>query len=259
MEVASKVVFGVAAGCVLWLLHRWIGAYPPPLPRSPQPRREAGAVVLLWLTALATETLRVVALTPWLERTVPDPTLRELVQAPLLSLPYLALPLFVVVRRGGWSARDLGLVWRIRSRSVTAFAVGFGALSGSVPFLTGQAVMGYDPLPPAVFVLLVYTNAFLEEFFHRGVIQATLERALGQGRAVLCGGVLFGLTHAAFDVSRLLETQGVLAVVLAMLLQGMAGSLFGIIFVKTRSLWPGVACHYLINWFSAILAAAFRS
>jgi membrane protease YdiL (CAAX protease family) len=259
MEVASKVLFGVAAAGLLWILHRWIGAYPPPLPRSPQPRRAAGTAVLLWLTALATESLRVVALTPRLERMVPDPTLRELVQAPLLSLPYLALPLFVVVRRGGWSAMDLGLVLTPRSRGVAVFAVAFGALSGSVPFLTGQAVMGYDPLPPAVFVLLLYTNAFLEEFFHRGVVQAKLERALGQARAVLYGGVLFGLTHVAFDVARLLETQGAPAVALAVLLQGMAGSLFGIIYIKTRSLWPGVACHYLINWLSAILAAAFRS
>jgi membrane protease YdiL (CAAX protease family) len=39
----------------------------------------------------------------------------------------------------------------------------------------------------------------------------------------------------------------------------MAGSLFGIVYVKTRSLWPGVACHYLINWLSAILSAACRS
>jgi len=258
MEVASKILFGVAAAGVLWVLHRWIGAYPPPLPRSPQPQRAAAMAVLLWLTALGVESLRVVPLTPWLERTVPDRTLRELAQVPLLSLPYLALPL-VVVRSAGWSARDLGLVLAPRSRGVAMFAVAFGVLGGAVPFLTGQSVMGYDPLPPAVFVLLLYSNGFLEEFFHRGVIQSALERALGQGRAVLWGGVLFGLTHMAFDVSRLLDTQGLVAVGLAMVLQGMAGSLFGIIYIKTRSLWPGVACHYLINWFSAILAAAFRA
>jgi membrane protease YdiL (CAAX protease family) len=88
MEIASKLVFGVAAGCVLWILHRWIGAYPPPLPLSSSPRSAARTAVLL---------------------------------------------------------------------------------------------------------------------------------------------------------------------------QGLAGSLFGLIYVKTRSLWPGVACHYLINWFSAVLAAAFRA
>jgi hypothetical protein len=44
-----------------------------------------------------------------------------------------------------------------------------------------------------------------------------------------------------------------------MVRQGMAGSLFGIIDIGSRSLWPGVACHYLSNWLSAILAATFRS
>lgn len=64
---------------------------------------------------------------------------------------------------------------------------------------------------------------------------------------------------AAFDVSRLLDTGGLVAVGLAMVLRGMAGSLFGIFYIKARTLCPGVACHYLINWLSAILAATFRS
>jgi hypothetical protein len=92
---------------------------------------------------------------------------------------------------------------------------------------------GHSPDGPSkAHALLLDANAFLGEFFHHAVIQTKLERALRQGRAVLHGGVPFDVTHAASDISRLLET---------------------------RSLWPGVACHYLINWLSAILAATFRS
>jgi len=258
MELLSKVVFSVGAGAILWVLHRWIGRYPPPLPRNRDPRMEIREVLLLWLVAVAVPILRLYAITPWLERALPDRTLRELVNVPLLSVPYLALPLFVAVWRSGWTAKDLGLVWRVQSRSVAVFAVAFGVLSGSVPILTGQAVMGFDPLPAGEFLLLVYTNSFLEEFYHRGVIQSKLERALGQGRAVLRGGILFGLTHVAFDMSRLMATQGAPAVLLAVLLQSMAGWVFGIIYMKTRSLWPGIACHYSVNWLSAILAGLLR-
>jgi membrane protease YdiL (CAAX protease family) len=208
--------------------------------------------------AVAVPILRIGVITPWLEGALPDRTLRELVNVPLLSVPYLILPLAMTVWRKGWSTGDLGLTWRVRSRSVAVFAVVFGVLSGCVPILTGQAVIGFDPLPAGEFVLLAYTNSFLEELYHRGVIQSTLERALGQGRAVLWGGMLFGLTHVAFDMSRLLATQGPLAVGLAVLLQAMAGWLLGIIYMKTRSLWPGIVCHYAVNWLSAILAGLLR-
>lgn len=214
--------------------------------------------LLLWFVAFGTETLRVVIITPWLEGAVPDATLRELLQVPLLAVPYIALPWLLVVRRNGWTAGDLGLVWKPRSRAVAVFAVAFGLLIGCIPFLTGQAVVGVAPLPAGVFIILIYTNAFVEEFYHRGVIQSTLERALGQGRAVIGGGILFGLAHAAFDISTLAAREGPAAVVLAMLLQGMAGSLFGIIYMKTRSLWPGMVCHYLANWLSAMLVTALR-
>jgi len=86
-----------------------------------------------------------------------------------------------------------------------------------------------------------------------GVIQSKLERAVGQSKAVLWAGILFGLTHVVFDISMLMET-GVLFVFFAVLLQTMAGWLLGIIYMKTRSLWPGMACHYLSNWLPSILA-----
>jgi hypothetical protein len=58
VELLSKVAFGAGAGCLIWVLHRWIGSYPPPLPRSSQPARAARNALLLWLMAFAVETVR---------------------------------------------------------------------------------------------------------------------------------------------------------------------------------------------------------
>lgn len=102
-------------------------------------------------------------------------------------------------------------------------------------------------------VPLVFTNSFSEEFYHRGVIQSLLERALGQKGAIWLGGLLFGLTHIVFDITRLMATQGMLSVLSALVLQTMAGWLFGIIYMKTRTLWPGMVFHYLVNWLRSIL------
>jgi membrane protease YdiL (CAAX protease family) len=37
-------------------------------------------------------------------------------------------------------------------------------------------------------------------------------------------------------------------------MQILGGWLLGLIFIKTRTLWPGVICHYLINWMPSILS-----
>jgi membrane protease YdiL (CAAX protease family) len=255
MEVVSKLAFAVGIVLILWVVHRWIGSYPPALPRSTNPRAELRDVSWLWLLAVGFPVFRLFVMGPWLEQLLVDRTLRELVSAPILSVPYFFLPLWMILRRSRWTAADMGLVWRVRSWSVATFALAFGFLGGMLPFFTGQAVLGFDPLPAGEFLLLIYTNTFLEEFFHRGVIQSKLERALGQGRAVVWGGVLFGLTHVALDITSLGPSEGWIGVGLAVFLQMTAGWLFGIIYMKTRSLWPGMACHYLLNWLSAILAS----
>jgi membrane protease YdiL (CAAX protease family) len=66
--------------------------------------------------------------------------------------------------------------------------------------------------------------------------------------------MLFGSTHTVFDISRLLET-GVVFVCLAAVMQTMAGWTHGIVYMKTRTLWPGVACHYLSNWLPSMVMA----
>ena len=251
-ELIWRGVFSAGIGASVWLLHRSIGRYPEPWPRSANPGRELRRVLLLWLIAVAVPLLRMVALTPWLQGLLADRILRELVQAPLLSIPYVVLPLILVLGRDGWTRVELGLTWKAASPPAVFFALGFGLFSGGVPLLTGQAVIGVESLPLGTLLLLLYNNDFLEEFFHRGVIQSLLERAIGQKPAIVWGGILFGLTHVAFDIDRL-ASDGTAFVLFALLLQTMAGWFLGIVYMKTRSLWPGVACHYLANWLPALV------
>ncbi len=252
MDLLWRAAFSVAIGSCVWLLHSSIGRYPKPLPGSERPGRTIRWVLILWGVAVIVPVLRMFALTPWLSEMVTGRSLRELVQVPLLSVPYLALPLFVVLKLNRWTRNDLGLTFRIQSPGVAIFALGFGLASGALAFASNQAVIGIKPLPMGALILLLYNNDFLEEFYHRGVIQAMLERAVGQRKAVLWGGVLFGLTHVVFDITELAGT-GVLFVCFAVLLQTMAGWFLGIVYMKTRSLWPGVTCHYLANWLPSIL------
>lgn len=241
----------------LWVLHRYIGAYPAALPRSKQPSADIRAAFSLAGIAISLSVLKVLWISPWLERAVSDLSLRELVQAPLWSIPYLLLPVWLVTRKMKWGAADIGLLFANQSWDATIFAIVFGLASGCVAYFTGQSNISIQTLPLGALLVLFYNNAFLEEFYHRGVIQSLFERAIGQRKAILWGGILFGLTHIALDLSALLETEGYIVVFSALLLQITAGWMFGIIYMKSRSLWPGVLCHYLANWLPSILVIGF--
>lgn len=253
MELFWRVAYCAGMGLVVYLLHSAVGRFPEQLPRADNPRREILQALLLWAVAVVFSILTIYIISPSLRQAVADATLRELCRTPLLSLPYVILPLFIVLRLNRWAAKDIGFAWQVRSRSVAAFAVIFGLVTGGIAFITNQAVISMEPLPVGVLVLLLYNNSFVEEFYHRGVIQSKLERAIGQKKAILLGGILFGLTHLVFDISTLLESEGALVVFLTVVTQTIAGWLLGLIYMKTRSLWPGIICHYLGNWLPSIL------
>jgi membrane protease YdiL (CAAX protease family) len=254
MEILWRLAYCAALGALIWLLHSQIGSYPPALPRSDQPRREICLALSLWGVGVSVPIGMIFIVGPLLERLYFSQATSSLATAVIRTVPYLLLPLFLVIRPQRWRRRDVGLTWKTHSPDVAIFAVVVGLASGALAYLTGQANIGIQALGWLELGLLVYSNAFLEEFYFRGVIQSLLERAAGQPRAIWWGGILFGLTHVVFDINALLASQGPLAVLFAVLLQTLAGWLFGIIFMKTRSLWPGMACHYLGNWLPSILA-----
>lgn len=252
-DLLWNLAYGVLVALLLWLLHSSIGSYPEPLPRSDRPRRDILEALLLWGVAVVFSAVMVLVVTPGFNRSGVDRAQRELILLPVLALVFVALPALLVTRVNGWNLKDFGLTFRTRSRAVSLFAVALGMATGVVAFITNQAVIGIDVLSWQALALLLFTNAFVEEFYQRGVIQSLLERAAGQSAAILWGGILFGLVHVVFDFSQLFASGGILAVLLAVLLQTLAGWMFAIIYMKTRSLWPGIAFHYLVNWLPSLL------
>jgi len=252
-DLIWNLAYSILVGLLLWLLHTSIGRYPEPQPVSEHCRRDIFEALFLWGIALVFSALMVLVVTPAFESHGFDRTRRELILLPVLALIFVGLPTLLVTRINGWTRHDFGLTFRTRSPSAAIFAVILGLVTGAVAFITNQAVIGIDRMPWDALVLLLFTNSFTEEFYHRGVIQSLLERAAGQRSAILWGGILFGLVHVVFDFSQLFDRGGILAVCLAVLLQTMAGWLFGIIYMKTRTLWPGILLHYLVNWLPSLL------
>jgi membrane protease YdiL (CAAX protease family) len=248
-EILFLLIF---AGLVV-LLDRDIDPYPPPLPRSIHPRRTIITVICLWVMALVVNGLRLLMISPFLQKMAIQPVISELIYLPIISLPFLLLPLFLNNQIDHHPLSELGLTWKTCSKGVTIFAVSFGAISGAVAFWTGETVVGVTALSLGTLILLIFNNAFLEEFFYRGVIQTKIERILGQKWSVFFSGLIFASTHLVLDVLILGGENNLGGVLYALLMQILGGWLLGLIFVKTRTLWPGVICHYLINWLPSIL------
>lgn len=257
MDILWRLALCAGLGGLAWWLHEAGGANPEPLPKSKCPRREVIEALLLWAIVALTSTWMTIYFIPWLAESTKDEVLQELIRLPVIAIVYIAIPLVIVRLRDRWTSSELGLTLKVHSPTVAWYAIGIGLFIGGIAYATGKGNLSIEPIRWEVLLLLVFTNSFVEEFFHRGVILGKLERLAGQRQAILWGGILFGLTHVAYDLSVLLTSQGVIAVVFALLAQMLAGWILGIIYIKTRSLWPGIVCHYLGNWLPSILIGIF--
>jgi len=84
-------------------------------------------------------------------------------------------------------------------------------------------------------IALLVSAPVVEEFVCRGILIPKLEKSFSPIVAVLISSVLFGLMH-------LMAGGFILAVGATMM-----GIVFGLIYVKTGSLWPAIAAHAFAN------------
>jgi membrane protease YdiL (CAAX protease family) len=129
---------------------------------------------------------------------------------------------------------------------VTIFSIAVIALIGIVSLFEP----GFKPLPVWLVIMSLYQPAFTEEFFFRGVIQGKLERALGGNKAWFFSGILFGLMHASvnfFGQQWYRHGESLTNALILLGIQTLFGWIFGIMFMKTRSLLPSYLAHYFLD------------
>ncbi len=130
--------------------------------------------------------------------------------------------------------------------------VGFCLLASVLTGIAGQLFerMGIDApiaefdMPDGIlgFILSVLAisvvPAFVEEFVMRGILMGTLKK-YGDGFAVIASAYVFGIMHASFN-----------QIPFAFLL----GLAFGIVAIKTGSIWTVVLIHFINNFISVIFS-----
>jgi membrane protease YdiL (CAAX protease family) len=153
-------------------------------------------------------------------------------------VPFLIVLLVERVPRGSGCAA-LGLT--IRRESVGAYA-GLAVLCLVLPAF----IVGVDRTLLLEFVEQMVYIGVAEEVFFRGYLTARLCRWLGDLRGLLISGLVFGLAHIVSRVS-----QHGLAYPRHDALLGVqtffGGVLFGLIYLRARSIVPGAILHVATN------------
>ena len=233
------------------LAHYKIGSYPQSLPRSKNVRRELVEAIGIW-GVLFVSVAYLMLCRYSLFRYYPFIK----VGSRLLPLPHLFLmleaPFLVEVVINKRSLFDLGI--SIPQSWVPAVAsIGFGVLSGLFRYLIEPSY----PVPWDYLVVGLFTPAFTEEWAYRTGIQQKLERVVGQHKSWIIGGLLYGLIHVPTDFFGTLWMASLGNLYIALMLfvnQCMFGCLWGILFIKCRSLIPIIISHYLTNYLPFIIA-----
>ncbi len=235
MSILIKVVLPLI---VIVIIHFLFGRYPKPFPLSINRKREIWETLILWL--IPTIIVDIIVFTDLADQ-MAEPTLRVLVIFILIMIiPYIILPVLYQKYVKKWTIKDFGFV-KPQRRGVVIFAIAFFTIGGILPLLDS----GFKSLSLMIILYSLYQPAFIEEFFFRGILQGKLERALGQKRAWIFSGILFGLTH--FFINYYVSGLDLLPGLLMLAGQITFGWVYGIIYMKTRSLIPSMICHYLID------------
>ena len=177
---------------------------------------------------------------------------------------FVAVPLLIFKRWFGYITADFGLSFDLRlmlqaRHLLTAIVVGGAILA--FQYFVGNAASGFrdgaytEPLLWAgllfSFLWLFVEVGLVEEFFFRGFLQGRLAAFLGNEiSGLFSAALLFGLAHAPGLYLRSANTAifgedpsllGAFAYSVAVL--SVAGLFFGVIWMRTRSLWILMAIH----------------
>ncbi len=178
---------------IVAITHNRIGSYPPLLPKLKENRIEFVEAIIIWGIMFSSVTYLMLT-TYVFPKYYPFINLGKR----LLPLPHLFImfevPIFAEIVINKRNRKDLGFSSPIAWKPALAI-IGLGALFGYLTFIFESP----SPYPLDYLLIGFITPAFTEEWAYRSVIQQKLERALGQKKAWLLSGLLYGFIHVPTD------------------------------------------------------------
>ena len=233
-------------GTLSWVLlsHGKIGEYPEPQRYPNNPRREWFEVLIIFILNLGSISYLIYS------RYLNDyyyPSIR-LLGFPITLHLFLVftLPVIIELLLHRRSLSDLGfrlpLDWKPAS-ALILFALVMGWIASHYD----------DPDPLGAKTLLWYlvTPSLSEEWLYRSVLQTKLERLISIEQSWIISGIFFGLSHIPTDFFGPLWVASDMergTAFLRLFSQITYGWLFGVLYSKSKSIFPGVFAHYLSDF-----------
>jgi len=142
---------------------------------------------------------------------------------------------------------ELGLSKGYRSWVAAAPYLLFVGIAAVVHIAMGDTRV-YTALPRTVLSHFLQ-NGFSEEFLFRGALQSRLAPLIGEGWSLVVSSLLFGLVHLG-TTTRSLGGDYLAGLAMTVVLQACAGLVFGLMFMRTRSLIAPTIAHITLNMIS---------
>ncbi len=174
-----------------------------------------------------------------------------------LNMPYLGQNLLLLVFSGFlllFTAKKkltdtVGLLW-VSSRDIKAslfyIPLVFIIISNGIFFFDVQKPV-LEMLMIMVFMVFV---AFAEELLFRGLLFKAIEERSGSKTAVIISGVTFGFGHIVNLFTGYTGADQIMQIAVAVLI----GIVLSLLFIRTKSILPGIVFHFLFNTASALSA-----
>jgi membrane protease YdiL (CAAX protease family) len=103
----------------------------------------------------------------------------------------------------------------------------------------------FEILMTVVFMVLV---AISEELLFRGMLFKAIEERSGSKAAVIVSGITFGFGHIVNLFTGYSGVEQIMQIAVAVLI----GVVLSLLFIRTKSIMPGIVFHFLFNTASAL-------
>jgi membrane protease YdiL (CAAX protease family) len=165
-------------------------------------------------------------------------------QVPLLLI-FSVFLLALTKRRKLWNSLGLARV-SAEDAKASLYFIPLGVMvlaNGAFFFDTTNSA--HDIAMVLAFMVLI---AFLEELLFRGLLFKAIDGRNGTKKAVIISGLTFGFGHIVNLLNGYTGIQQILQIVLACTI----GILLSVLFVRTKSIMPGIVFHFFFNISSAL-------
>ncbi|MFX1517521.1 MAG: lysostaphin resistance A-like protein [Promethearchaeota archaeon] len=236
---------------ILGILIYFFGQNPPKIEKTDNPHRSLTMILVLFICQFLFIALGIWVFSPFFQRLGIEYFYISIV---LSTFFFVLIPFLILTSESHdhFSLKEIGFsVSHLNKNQRYLILLAFGGY-----FVYGiLRILFLEPPDPFwwfIILLMLYSNAFVEEFFGRAFIQLKLESICGIHRALIFQTIFFVLIHIPGNIYRYLQYPDFWALIIYFLFQTVHGFVYGLLYWKTRSLYPSIIVHYLTNWMGPI-------